>query len=170
MQSSRHTRAKDLERTKKQWLEAKKGEADATQIVNKYIAMNKDVNNVDDSKELKLAELKVLYVSKVGKKPPAKFSKKSKMLEEWNRIKMLPALNSITFTEDDENELAKLNSEEVINIDDTELGRKRRRNIMDDASAANLISREQQENKNRTAKHRDETLEEVASAAVLCSD
>jgi len=38
------------------------------------------------------------------------------------------------------------------------------------ASAANLISREQQENKNRTAKHRDETLEAVASAAVLCSD
>ena len=32
------------------------------------------------------------------------------MLEEWNKIKMLPALNSITFTEDDENKLAKLNS------------------------------------------------------------
>jgi hypothetical protein len=38
------------------------------------------------------------------------------------------------------------------------------------ASAANLISREQQKNKNRNAKHRDETLEAVASAAVLCSD
>jgi len=77
--------------------------------------------------------------------------KKSKMLEEWNRIKMLPALNSITFTEGDENELAKLNSEEVINIDDTELGRKRRRNIMDDAvaaftaAAAQLSNEEQQQ-------------------------
>ena len=58
------------------------------------------------------------------------------MLEEWNKIKMLPALNSITFTEDNKNELAKLNSEDVINIDDTELGRKRRHNIMDDAAAA----------------------------------
>ena len=138
-----------MEKTKKQWLEAKKGELDAMQIVNKYNAMNKDINNVDDSKELKLAELKVLYVSKVGKKPPAKFSKKSKMLEEWNKIKMLPALNSITFTEDDENELAKLNSEDVINIDDTELGRKRRHNIMDDAvaaiTAAAQLSNEQQQ-------------------------
>ena len=33
-------------------------------------------------------------------------------------------------------QIAKLNSEDVINIDDTELGRKRRRNIMDDAAAA----------------------------------
>jgi len=73
MQSSRHTRAKDLERTKKQWLEAKKGEADATQIVNKYIAMNKDVNNVDDSKELRLAELKVLYAClESGEETPSK--------------------------------------------------------------------------------------------------
>ena len=60
-------------------------------------------------------------------------------------------MNSITFTEGDENELAKLNSEEVINIDDTELGRKRRRNIMDDAvaaftaAAAQLSNEEQQQ-------------------------
>ena len=58
------------------------------QIVNTYNAMNKDINYVDDSNDLELAELKVLYVSKVGKKPPAKFSKKSKMLEEWNKIKI----------------------------------------------------------------------------------
>ena len=32
---------------------------------------------------------------------------------------MLPDLNSITFTEDDENEIVRLNSEDVINIDDT---------------------------------------------------
>jgi hypothetical protein len=37
-------------------------------------------------------------------------------------------------------------------------------------SAANLISKEQQKNKNRNTKHRDETLEAVASAAVLCLD
>ena len=119
------------------------------QIVNKYNDMNKDINYVDNLKELKLAELKELYVSRVWKKPPEKFSKKSKMLEEWNKIKMLPALNSITFTEDDENELAKLNSEDVINIDDTELGRKRRHNIIDDAvaaiTAAAQLSNEQQQ-------------------------
>jgi hypothetical protein len=38
------------------------------------------------------------------------------------------------------------------------------------ASAVNAISREQQDNKNRNARHRDETLEAVAAAAVLCSD
>ena len=68
-----------------------------------------------------------------------------------NHQNCFPALNSITFTEDDENELAKLNSLEVINIDDTELGRKRRRNIMDDAvaaftaAAAQLSNEEQQQ-------------------------
>ena len=62
---------------------------------------------------------------------------------------MLPTLNLITFTEDDKNELAKLNSEDVINIDDTELGRKRRHNIMNDAvaaiTAAAQLSNEQQQ-------------------------
>ena len=72
------------------------------------------------------------------------------MLEEWNKIKMLPALNSITFTEEYENEQAKLNSENVINIDDTELGRKRRHNIIDDAvasitAAAQLLNEQQQQ-------------------------
>lgn len=38
------------------------------------------------------------------------------------------------------------------------------------ASAVNAVSREQQENKNRNARHREETLEAVAAAAVLCSD
>jgi len=38
------------------------------------------------------------------------------------------------------------------------------------ASALNGITREQQENKNRNMRHRDETLEAVAAAAVLCSD
>ena len=95
----------------------------------------------EGSKSLDVASLKVLYKWKHGKTPRSNVNK-AKLLEEWNRAKNDPPLDRMMWAIEEQEQLDTLKTD-VLNLQDTQVGR-RTGAVIDDAIAVlSLCSQDQ---------------------------
>ena len=138
----RDIEVKKLETKKDKFEHQLKQESEAKTVIEKLRTIKEqDAYSEEGSKSLDVASLKILYKWKHGKTPRSNVNK-AKLLEEWNRAKNNPPLDRMIWTIEEQEQLDALKTD-VLNIQDTQVGRCTNAAIDDAIAVLSLCSNDQ---------------------------